>query len=173
MFLAESTFFWSSVCISRSLYLSMSLATYVRLSLELVCLLDALQWYLKNSMLNRHEQQTWAALTWEGTWQREVEAGAQFLGTVASDRAFQRYFHQVFPSQFIYFWIPLHSRQKQFDNKIRQCCMGTTTLLRKTLTQLFFFTSYVSEIRGWVILVENQVMSVCLSPVYYLIYFGK
>lgn len=54
MFLAQSTFLGSSVCISRSLYLSVSLATYVRLSLEVVCLLDALQRYSKTFMLNMH-----------------------------------------------------------------------------------------------------------------------
>lgn len=44
----------------------MSLATYVRLSLERVYLLDALQRYLKNFMLNSHGQQERAVLTYEG-----------------------------------------------------------------------------------------------------------
>lgn len=177
MFLAESTFFWSSVCISRPLYLSASLATYVRLSLESVCLLGALQRYLENFMLNRPWQQTGGChaggdITEGG---RALGSGPCMARWSVTDRAFQHYLHRVFLSQFFYFWIPFHSKWKQLDNKVRLCSIGTTTLLWKTLTKpLFFFfnTTYVREILSCIILVRNQ-MSACLCPSYLLIYFGR
>lgn len=105
--------FWSSVCISRSLYLSQSLATYVRLSLELVCLLDALQRYLKNFPVKHALPDVSCAHTGgditEGDEDPALCSAAQ---RPAIDTAFQCCFHQVFLSQFIYFWIPLNSKQK-------------------------------------------------------------
>lgn len=118
----------------------MSLATYVRLSLELVCSLDALLWYLKDFMLNMGQQQpellSHRRVTQEVSGDPRLSSLAQ---QAAVNRAFQHCSHQVFLSWFIYFWVPFNSKQKQSDNyKIRLCHVGTTIHPRKTLSKLCF-----------------------------------
>lgn len=108
----------------------MSAATYARLSLELVfsgCFAAVFEEFhvqyalaadVSCSHIGGHIQ--------EGGGRSRLSCAAQ---RPAALRAFQRYCHQVFRSQSIYFCIPLTSKQMQSDNKIKLCHKKTATFL--------------------------------------------
>lgn len=116
----------------------MSLATYVRLSLELVGLLDASQWYLKNFLLSRPWQMKEAL-----AHQREVgtqDGSAVRMNTRGA--CWKGLFSVLFPSRTsrsVHLFLDSPSFQiKARDPKTGLCHMRTAALLQKTLMTLIF-----------------------------------